>query len=69
MKLPTVLYVLLVFFNLLSLGFITALFIFDGTYDAMVIVHTRFTFYLLYITVLLNLYGLFCIVVNNRFND
>lgn len=69
MKLPTVLYVLLVFFNLLSLGFITPLFIFDGIHDAMIIVHTRFTFYLLYITVLLNLYGLFYIALNNRFND
>lgn len=69
MKLLTVLYVLLVFFNLLSLGFITALFIFDGIYDAMILVHARFTFYLLYITVLLNLYGLFYIAVNNRFKD
>jgi hypothetical protein len=69
MKLPTVLYVLLVFFNLLGLGFITALFIFDEIYDAMIIVHARFTFYLLYITVLLNLYGLFYMALNDRFND
>lgn len=69
MKLPTVLYVLLVFVNLLSLGFITALFIFDGINDAMILVHTRFTFYLLYITVLINLYGLCYIAINNRFND
>lgn len=69
MKLPTVLLVLLVFFNLLSLGFIMALFIFDGIYGAMISVHARFTFYLVYITVLLNLYGLFYIAVKNRFNE
>lgn len=69
MKLPTVLYVLLVFFNLFSLVFIVALFIFEGSADTMLNIHARFTFYLLYITMLLNLYGLFYIAVKNRFNN
>lgn len=69
MKLPTVIYVLLVFFNLFSLVFIVALFIFDGSDGAMLNVNARFTFFLLYITMLLNLYGLFYIAVKKKFNN
>lgn len=69
MKLPTVLYAIIVFLNLLSLGFIIGLFILVGINDFPIDTLDRFTGYLLYVTVLFNLYGLFYIAVRNRFDE
>lgn len=69
MKLPTILYVLLVFFNILCLVYIIALLVHEGADELLINVPGRIAFYLFYITALFNLYGLFYIAVKKRFND
>lgn len=71
MKLPTVLYILLAFFNLLCLYFIIGLlgwgsmeiFFMDGHRTQA----ARFMAYLFYVTVLLNLYALCYIAIRKIF--
>lgn len=73
MKLPIILFILLVCFNLLSLYLIIGLFSWNGAEETAIDTHgsghPRFMAYLLYITVLLNLYSLFYIAVRKRFDD
>lgn len=69
MKLSVVLYVLLLFFNLFSLYFMIDLFICNGTEDFLRYDHRRFMFYILYVTLFLNLYFLCYIAIKKRFED
>lgn len=73
MKLPLVLYILLVFFNLLCLYFIIGVLTWNGIENSFLnreeTESARFIAYLFYITMLLNLYGLFYIAIRKIFED
>lgn len=73
MKLPIVLYMLLVFFNLLCLYFIIGL-LGWGSMEIFFVEehrtqHARFMAYLLYVTLLLNLYALCYIAIRKIFKS
>lgn len=69
MKLPVILYIVLLFFNLFSLYFMLDSFICNGTEDFSGCGHRRFMFYVLYVNLLLNLYFLCYIAIKKRFED
>lgn len=67
MKLSVVLYTILFLFNFLSLCFIIDLFFFERVDDFMRYNHRRCMFYILYLTLLLNMYFLCYSVIKKRF--
>lgn len=69
MKLPVALYIVLLFFNLMSLYFIIDVYLFNGIEDFLNFGHGRAMFYMLYVTILLNLYFLCYIAIRKKFED
>lgn len=71
MKLPLLLYILLVIFNFLSLCLLLDLFSCGAIKDCLLggqgRGYARFMAYWLYVTILLNLYGLFYIAIRKAF--
>ena len=68
-KLPVILYIVLLLFNLLSLYFMADSFICNGAEDFLGCGHGRLMFYALYVTLLSNLYLLCYIAIKKRFED